>query len=141
MGPEEKTSPLRRLTEAIGRRSVHEFMDFGRENGLSLTQLNTIQALRYRGPLTIGELGAYAPGGRSALTQFVDSLERAGLAIRVADKDDRRRTMVILSPEGERLAHEGSVRRTAWVDAAAEGLGSEALSLVEELARRIEALR
>ncbi|MBU0928852.1 MAG: MarR family transcriptional regulator [Spirochaetes bacterium] len=133
-------SPLGRLAIAIGRRSVHDFMEFGRERGLSLSQLSALQALYHRGPLAVGELGRFAPGGRSALTQLADGLVGAGLATRSEAEDDRRRKIVALTPEGEALVRDGIARRTAWAEDAAKGLDPETLRAAARLADRLDEL-
>jgi MarR family 2-MHQ and catechol resistance regulon transcriptional repressor len=139
-GAQPAISALGRLAIAIGRRSVHDFMEFGRERGLSLSQLSALQALYHRGPLAVGELGRFAPGGRSALTQLADGLVLAGLVTRSEAADDRRRKLVALTPEGEALVKEGIARRTAWAEDLAGSLDPETLKAAALLADRIEGL-
>ncbi len=133
-------SPLGRLAVVIGRRSVHDFMEFGRERGLSLSQLSALQALYHRGTLAVGELGRFSPGGRSALSQLADGLVSAGLVTRSEAAGDRRRKLVALTPEGRALVKEGIARRTAWAEDLAKSLDPETLSAAALLADRIDGL-
>ncbi len=133
-------TPLRRLAAAIGRRSVHDFLSFGRERGLSIEQLNIMQALYFRGELAISELGRFSSGGRSAMSQLADSLVRAGLALRAEAEDDRRKKYLSLTEKGRALTEEGIARRTGWTAGLEEKLGPAETELAAKLAGYIEAL-
>jgi DNA-binding MarR family transcriptional regulator len=115
-------------------------MEFGRERGLSLSQLSALQALYHRGTLAVGELGRFSPGGRSALSQLADGLVSAGLVTRSEATDDRRRKLVALTPEGAALVKEGIARRIAWAEALASSLDQETLTVAGLLADRIDGL-
>lgn len=62
--------------------------------GVNLTDLHCLNLVVQRGPLTPGELAAATDRTPAAITVVVDRLERAGLAQRAADPDDRRRVLV-----------------------------------------------
>src|SRR6266511_3008142 len=75
--------------------------------GLNRTDLRCMGLLFTRGPLTAGQLAEATDLSPGAMTTVLDRLERAGLAHRLADPDDRRRVLVDITPDardqGERL--------------------------------------
>jgi DNA-binding MarR family transcriptional regulator len=75
--------------------------------GLNRTDLRCLGMLFTRGPLTAGQLAEATDLSPGAMTTVLDRLERAGLAHRLADPDDRRRVLVDITPDardqGERL--------------------------------------
>jgi MarR family 2-MHQ and catechol resistance regulon transcriptional repressor len=71
---------------------------------LTASQLNALLVLRAAGPegLLMGEIGRALVVTKSNVTGLVDRLERQGLVAR-ADHDDRRATVVRLTPQGAEL--------------------------------------
>lgn len=92
--------------------------------GLNRTDLRCMGLLFTRGPLTAGQLAEATDLSPGAMTTVLDRLERAGLAHRLADPDDRRRVVVDITPdarnEGERLygpiRDEGAARLLRYSD-------------------------
>jgi DNA-binding MarR family transcriptional regulator len=92
--------------------------------GLNRTDLRCMGQLFTRGPLTAGQLAEATDLSPGAMTTVLDRLERAGLAHRLADPDDRRRVVVDITPdarnEGERLygpiRDEGAARLLRYSD-------------------------
>jgi DNA-binding MarR family transcriptional regulator len=70
--------------------------------GLNRTDLRAIQVLRVSAGLTAGELARALRITSGATTRVIDSLVGGGHARRDADRDDRRRVLVRLTPEAER---------------------------------------
>ncbi|GEM_PF-1428871 len=70
--------------------------------GLTMGQLKGIFALR-RGPTTISELGGRLQIAQPTASLLVERLVQAGLVERTDDPADRRRALVRLAPEGERI--------------------------------------
>ncbi|WP_052344065.1 MarR family transcriptional regulator [Kallotenue papyrolyticum] len=72
--------------------------------GLNATDMKCYTLLRQFGPLTAGELAERTGLTTGAITGVIDRLERAGLAQRKRDPDDRRCVVVELvhDPERER---------------------------------------
>jgi len=57
--------------------------------------------LAVTGPLTVGEAAAHLGRTQSVVSEIVDGLVRKGLLERERDPDDRRRTLVWLTGEGQ----------------------------------------
>jgi DNA-binding MarR family transcriptional regulator len=66
--------------------------------GVNRTDLHCLNAIENAGGLTAGQLAAEAGLTTGAVTGVVDRLERAGLARRVLDPDDRRRVRIEVTP-------------------------------------------
>jgi len=92
----------RRLAAALG-------VDPGAR--LTPTKLRALDALAESGGLRVSELAARMHVDETTATRLADRLGTAGLAQREPDPDDRRATAIVLTPAGERLAHELSRRR------------------------------
>lgn len=73
------------------------------EIDLTLPQLRTLLILAEEGPLVIGQIAQRLGIGLSTGGHLVDRLVQAGLAERMEDSEDRRRTLARLTPKGEEL--------------------------------------
>jgi DNA-binding MarR family transcriptional regulator len=72
---------------------------------------SVLRVLQLAGPpyeLTTGELGDIVLRSSGGMTQIVDRLESAALVERVADRSDRRKVVVQLTPAGRDLAQRAS---------------------------------
>ena len=69
--------------------------------GINSTDLECLDLVLLRGPLTAGALAQLAGLTTGAITGVVDRLERAGLARRERDPGDRRKVMVVGAPDVE----------------------------------------
>jgi DNA-binding MarR family transcriptional regulator len=67
--------------------------------GVNSTDLECIDYVATRGPLTAGALAEATGLTTGAITGVIDRLERAGFVRREPDKDDRRKVLVRLVPE------------------------------------------
>src|SRR5215470_359359 len=70
--------------------------------GINSTDLECLDFVVMRGPLTAGELAAATGLTTGAITGVIDRLERAGFAQRDRDKNDRRKIRVRALPAIER---------------------------------------
>ncbi|HVG98933.1 MAG TPA: MarR family transcriptional regulator [Chloroflexota bacterium] len=73
--------------------------------GINHTDMETLDLLRWAGPVTAGRLAELTGLTTGAVTRMIDRLERDGYVRREADAADRRRVIVGLVPEAvERVA-------------------------------------
>lgn len=100
--------------EELEREVLAEYRTFGRslkarsgevwmEIDLTLPQLRTLFVLAEEGPLVIGQIAQRLGIGLSTGGHLVDRLVQAGLAERMEDPEDRRRTVARLTPKGDEL--------------------------------------
>lgn len=76
--------------------------------GLTYTQYVTMMALWEYGPTSVKELGERLFLDSGTLTPLLKKLEARGYVRRTRDKDDERRLIVSLTPEGKALEDEVS---------------------------------
>jgi DNA-binding MarR family transcriptional regulator len=107
---------LQEWVAMFARRSIHDFMRFARQNGLSMAQINVLLRLHYRGAATIAALRLEATGSRAAASQMIDELVRSGLVERREDVKDRRLKVVSLTEAGHELVRAGIAARQRWLD-------------------------
>lgn len=100
------------------------------------------QISRNRG-IGVRDLASLERMSPAAMSGYVDRLERAGLAERRPNLDDRRRQGLFVTDEGERVLRSVKSRRTAWLAARLEQLSPEELNgldaAVEPLLSLLEA--
>lgn len=70
---------------------------------LTLSQFGALEALLHLGPLNQKQLGEKMLTSGGNVVHIVDNLERAGLVERRKCKEDRRRMILHLTPEGKRV--------------------------------------
>lgn len=71
---------------------------------VGLTEIVALGDLYVDGPLSIGELAGELTVTSGAATEIIDRLEKANVARRHPHPTDRRKRLVIITPEGERIA-------------------------------------
>jgi MarR family 2-MHQ and catechol resistance regulon transcriptional repressor len=71
---------------------------------LCLTDFAALEALLHKGPLTITELQSKVLLASGSMTAAVDRLENRGLLVREFCDSDRRARVLVLTPEGKRMA-------------------------------------
>jgi DNA-binding MarR family transcriptional regulator len=69
------------------------------QHGINRTDARCIDLIDQAGGMTAGELAKAAGLTTGAVTAVIDRLERAGLARRVRDDDDRRRVRIEVTPK------------------------------------------
>jgi DNA-binding MarR family transcriptional regulator len=98
-----------------------------------------IQIHRHRG-IGVRDLAALERMSPAAMSGYVDRLERAGLAQRRQNLDDRRRQGLWLTDEGERVLRSVKSRRTAWLAARLEHLSPDELAVLDAAVEPLMAL-
>jgi DNA-binding MarR family transcriptional regulator len=72
----------------------------GKRNELSGASRAVLQHLSQTGPLTVGDIALHLDRAQSVVSDIVTQLESKGVLERERDPEDRRRTLVWLSPDG-----------------------------------------
>ncbi|GAA3552161.1 hypothetical protein GCM10022197_03900 [Microlunatus spumicola] len=94
--------------------------------GLGTTESQALSYLEVHGSTGQAELARDLGLTSSALTALVDRLERHGVAERVADPQDRRRSTIRVTEHGATLVTESH----GWLDATLDRVEPDALGLV-----------
>ncbi len=106
------------------------------------SKLRALDLLAEAGSLRIGELADRVGVDDTTATRLVDRLEKAGVAARRSEPDDRRATTVGLTPAGEELvAGIAAQRRLFFCDVLAALEPDEREELVRLTAKASAALR
>jgi len=102
--------------------------------GLTFPRYETLMVLVFSrtGALPVGKMGERLQVHRTSMTHMADRLEEAGLVTRVAHAEDRRSTLIEITPAGRDLA----ARATVVLNEAAfamDPLSDEALESITQL--------
>ena len=109
---------------------------------LTPTKLHALDVLAERGGVRVGELADLIGLDETTATRLVDRLEAIGIAERLGDEDDRRVTVVSLTPPGDELVAEVNARRQRFFcDVLAALAPDERTQLVSLTAKASESLR
>lgn len=112
------------------------------DTGLSLTKLSVLGRLDREGPTTAGAIAEAERIQPQSMTRVVAELQRRGLVERLPDPTDRRRVLLRISRDGERLIADDRRRRDEWLavamantlTAAEQDLLRAAATLLDQLA-------
>lgn len=102
-----------------------------RRSGVSRTEFDALDELSHQGPLTPGELGVALSLTSGSVTAMVDRLERLGWARRERHPDDRRKVVVELTPEAERVGEEQIGPLVVAMEAAAAEFSAKEQRVIE----------
>ena len=120
------------------RREVHALGVTGGQVAL-LIQLRKHEGI---GARELAELERISP---AAMSGYIARLQKAGLVTRVPDEADRRRQVLALTPEAERVLRSVRSRRTAWLAERLDRLEPEERAAIEAalepLSRLLEGAR
>jgi len=102
--------------------------------GLTFPRYETLMVLVFSrtGALPVGKMGERLQVHRTSMTHMADRLEEAGLVTRIAHEEDRRSTLITITPAGRDLA----ARATAVLNDACfamDPLDDDALETITEV--------
>lgn len=92
---------IRAMRESSGLGVLHSQV-LAESLGISSTDVEYLDCIMLRGPMTAGELARATSLTTGAITGVIDRLERAGYAKRKRDPADRRKILVWTPPAAER---------------------------------------
>jgi DNA-binding MarR family transcriptional regulator len=109
---------------------------------LPIAHVAVIKRLRDEGPTTASELAAAEHVTHQAITQTLAALKRTGLVRAQADPTDGRKSVISVTPAGNRLFASAIASRDAWLARAIESVVSpreraaleQSIDLLERLA-------
>ena len=107
---------------------------------LTASLLSALWSIERLEPVTLGDLAVAERVQPPTLTRIASRLEEEGLVVRRTDANDRRVTIVQLSPDGRRLLERTRTRRTAYLTKGLRGLDPEDLAILERAAPILERL-
>ena len=108
--------------------------------GLSPSLTSALASVDTHGPLTPSELAKRERVQRPTATRLVARLEELGVLQRAADPQDRRSSLLSVTPEGHALMEELRSRKTAYLAHRLEGLDAEEQATLDRAAAILERL-
>lgn len=114
------------------RLSMHDFNHYTRTTGQSLSQMNVLIHLYYKGPsevMNLTELMMVSPAGAS---QMVERMVQQGFVQRLESPTDRRVRLVHITTEGKKCVEESIAARQAWMEKMIASLSEEEKEQIAE---------
>jgi MarR family 2-MHQ and catechol resistance regulon transcriptional repressor len=107
--------------------------------GIIQSDFRVLEALLHKGPLPVNTLGPLVQLTSGSISVAVDRLEAKELVKRQADKEDRRKIMVLLTPKGRTLIAKAFAVHAEAMEKATEGLSkperAEIILLLKKLGK------
>jgi DNA-binding MarR family transcriptional regulator len=136
---EQFLSALREWTEAFMSTSMGTFLQFAKEQGLSVPQIGALFHINIRGFCGVTDIGDDLGVTSAAASQMLERLVQNGLVERREDPDDRRAKRIVLTEEGHRLVRASMQARQRWFAALADRLSLSERELAAEALRTLVA--
>ncbi|HEX6026462.1 MAG TPA: MarR family transcriptional regulator [Solirubrobacter sp.] len=130
------TTDLAHRLRPVVTRLARRMRQFGAE--LTPTQSAALATIDCHGPLTPSELAARERIQRPTATRALARLEQAGLVARMPDPDDRRSSLVSITPAGKALLAEVRDRKDLYLAQQLARLSPEDLAALERAAGILE---
>jgi DNA-binding MarR family transcriptional regulator len=113
---------LQEWIEVSMHRSIHNFICYARESGLSMSQLGALFHIHSSGSSGVTDLGDDLGVTSSAASQMLERLVQQELILRSEDPSDRRVKQIILTDKGLQVLQESIRARQGWLSDLAETL-------------------
>ncbi len=110
------------------------------DTSVTLTHISAMVTLRQHGPMNPSELAARERVQPPTMTRILATLEGRGLIARAVHPDDRRRTIIALTPAGRDLLRSERRARDAWLARRLALLTSEERQRLDDVIPLLETL-
>lgn len=135
--PNGLSETLHSWMHIVMRTSMNKMNLFVRQNGYSISQINTLFLVHYRGSISISELSTENGVSPAAVSQLIDKLVSQGFVRRLEDEQDRRNKKIDLTSEGHAVVEATKKVRSAWLDELSQNFDLEEQVVIQ---RAIELL-
>lgn len=112
---DEFSDTFREWIKLFMHQSMHGYIHYIREKGLSMSVIGTLHHLRKDDPIGVSGLGEHLGVSSAAASQMLDRLVEEGLIVRSEDPDDRRMKRISLTDKGRRILDESVDARLSWL--------------------------
>ncbi len=121
------------VRSAVGR-VYRRFRSERVDGALGDSAVTVLTFIHKYGPQTLTQLSEADRVSPASMSQSVNRLTSAGLAVRGSDPSDRRKVLFTLTPEGEALAAADISQRNAWLDERLATLTDDERAMLAEAA-------
>ena len=128
--PDRFTQVLQDWSEVFMRRSMHDFIQFSKDSGLSMGQTNVLFHLHHGSSCGVSDIGELLGVTNPAASQMVHRMVTLGLIERTEDPDDRRAKQLQLTANGRLIVKESIEARRRWMEQLTYTLTSEEQTLI-----------
>jgi len=135
MSETDATTNLEKLMETFMRGSMHKFIFYAKERGLSMSQIGALFAIRRKGVCGVSDIGDELGITAAATSQMLNRLVEENLIERSEDPEDRRVKRIVLTPYGTQTLQESIRARHDWLHRLADTLNAEEQEQVNECLR------
>lgn len=109
------STTLREWIKLFMHQSMHGYIRYVRERGLSMSVIGTLHHLRKEDPVGVSDLGEHLGVSSAAASQMLDRLVAEGLISRAEDPEDRRMKRISLTDHGRLILDESVDARLSWL--------------------------
>jgi len=113
--PDQFTQVMRDWSEVFMRRSMHDFIQFSKDSGLSMGQTSALFHLHHGSSCGVSDIGELLGVTNAGASQMVDRLVRMDLIERSEDPADRRAKQLQLTAKGRLIVKESIEARRRWM--------------------------
>jgi DNA-binding MarR family transcriptional regulator len=136
---EQFLGALREWAEAFMSTSMGAFLQFAKEQGLSVPQIGALFHINSRGTCGVSDIGDDLGVTHPAASQMLERLVQNGLVERREDPDDRRAKQIVLTERGHRVVRGSMEARQRCFAALADGLSPQERDLAVAALRTLVA--
>jgi DNA-binding MarR family transcriptional regulator len=130
--------------EVFMRRSMHNFICYSKEKGLSMSQIGALFRI-FRGKSSVSDISDNLGVTSAAASQMLERLVQQGLILRKEDPNDRRVRQIVLTDKGRQILQESIAARQGWLENLSRTLSDSqreqvtaALNILIEKANQLE---
>ena len=109
-------------------------------SGVNEQKWRVLRVLQENGPLELSQVAHEACLLLSSLTRMVSPMETEGLITRHTPPEDRRKTVIAITEDGDRLIHTHSGTSAAIIGQIETELGSDRLELLLDLLEELQSM-
>jgi DNA-binding MarR family transcriptional regulator len=120
---------LQRWIEVFMRRSMHGFIRYSKNSGLSMPQIGALMRIQ-KDACGVSDLGDHLGVSNAAASQMLDRMVQQGLIDRTEDPQDRRAKQLVLTDKGRLTIKESVAAREGWLQELSSTLSADEKELV-----------
>lgn len=106
-------------------RSMHGYLHYARDKGLSRSMIGTLFHLGHRNHAGVTDLGEHLGVSSAAASQMLEHLVEEGLIQRSEDPDDRRMKKITLTEQGYQVMKDSVSARLGWLEELTKSFSDE----------------